>query len=222
MSTFIGNNIHSIRVDYGLTQAQFAEATDLSQTSISSWECGKSIPRLGSAQLIMDAFPDLRMDDIYSQTLGYARRVLRTTSDAPDSHQVPVPLFGSIAAGKPIDMLESDSLYPVPAVLAKRYPRSFFLKVQGESMNRKLPNGCYVLVDPDVADAVDGKVYAVCVGTSEATVKRVRKQEDGIVLQPDSFDPSYEPQVFSDAESNQTLSIIGRVVWFCVPYDFDI
>lgn len=223
MSTFIGNNIHSIRVNYGLTQDQFAKVTGISQTSISAWECGKSIPRISSAELIVDAFSGLEFDDLYSQSLGYARRVLRGTNEGPDSRFLYAPLYGSIAAGKPIDMLETDECHPIPGVLAKRYPGAFYLKVQGESMNRKLPNGCYALVDPQVTEAIDGKVYAVCVGTSEATVKRVRKLSSGIVLEPDSTDPSFTPMVFDDSnELEQTLSIIGRIVWYSLPYDFDI
>ncbi len=223
MSTFIGNNIHSIRVNFGLTQDQFAEVTGISQTSISAWECGKSIPRLTSAQLIMDAFPGLEFDDLYSQSLGYSRRVLRGTNESPDSRFLYAPLYGSIAAGKPIDMLETDECHPIPGVLAKRYPGAFYLRVQGDSMNRKLPNGCYALVDPLVTETIDGKVYAVCVGASEATVKRVRKRNGGIVLEPDSTDPSFTPLVFDDAdECEQTLSVIGQVVWYSIPYDFDI
>ncbi len=223
VSTFIGNNIHSIRVNYGLTQAQLAKLTGISQTSISAWECGKSVPRLKSVKRIVAAFPDLDLDDLYSQSLGYSRRVLRSAAEGSDAHSLCAPLYGSIAAGKPIDMLESDSLHPIPGILAKRYPNAFFLKVQGESMNRKLPNGCYALVDPRVTEAVDGKVYAVCVGSLQATVKRVRMREGSIVLEPDSTDPSFEPQVFDGAdEGQQTLSIIGQVVWYTVPYDFEI
>ncbi len=223
MSTFIGNNIHSIRVNYGLTQDQLAKVTGISQTSISAWECGKSVPRLKSVKRIVAAFPDLDLDDLYSQSLGYSRRVLRNANDDSEGRSLCAPLYGSIAAGKPIDMLESDSLHPIPGILAKRYPQAFYLKVQGESMNRRLPNGCYALVDPRVTEAIDGKVYAVCVGTSEATVKRVRRKEDGIVLEPDSTDPSFIPQVFNSAEEGeQTLSIIGQVVWFTVPFDFEI
>lgn len=224
MSTFIGNNIHSIRVNYGLTQAQLAELTGISQTSISAWECGKSVPRLSSVKQIVDAFPDLELDDLYSQVLGYSRRVLRGTNESPDSRFLYAPLYGSIAAGKPIDMLETDALHPIPGVLAKRYPRAFYLKVQGESMNRRLPNGCFALINSQVAEAIDGKVYAVCVGTSSATVKRVRKRDGAIVLEPDSTDPSFRPQVFEGAgqEGEQELSIIGQVVWYTVPYDFEI
>ena len=66
-------------------------------------------------------------------------------------------------------------------------------------------------------------MYAVSVGSSNATVKRVRKLNNGIALEPDSNDPTYKSQVFDYADGErETLSVIGRVVWFCVPYDYEI
>ena len=100
--------------------------------------------------------------------------------------------------------------------------RAFYLRVKGESMNRVLPNGSYALVCP-TSEVVDGSVYAVSVGSSNATVKRVRKLNNGIALEPDSNDPTYKSQVFDYGDGErETLSVIGRVVWFCVPYDYEI
>lgn len=61
------------------------------------------------------------------------------------------------------------------------------------------------------------------VGASEATVKRVRKLNNGISLVPESNDSTFRPQVFDYSEgNNETLSVIGRVVWFCMPFDYEL
>lgn len=154
--------------------------------------------------------------------LGYARRVLQQAQPDSGSSFGFVPLYGSIAAGAPIEMLQIEEIHPVPNTLLLRYPKAFYLRVKGESMNRVLPNGSYALVCP-TAEVVDGSVYAVSVGSSDATVKRVRKLNNGIALEPDSNDPTYKPQVFDYGDGErETLSVIGRVVWFCVPYDYKI
>lgn len=220
MENYIGDNINAIRGNFGLSQEQLAEIAEVSQTAVSSWECGQNVPRFSNAVKIVEALPGLKMDDIYSQTLGYARRVLRSSKS--DSGQMIgyAPLYGSIAAGVPIEMIKTDDVHPAPNVLLERYPKAFFLKVKGESMNRCLPNGCYALVCP-TSEVIDGSVYAVSVGGSDATVKRVRKLNNGIALQPDSNDPTFKTQVFDYSEgANETLEVIGKVVWFCVPYDF--
>jgi repressor LexA len=90
-------------------------------------------------------------------------------------------------------------------------------------MSRVLPNGCYVLVDPDQREPiVNGRPYALCVNGYDATVKRVRQLANGLELIPDSLDPTYRAQVFdSGVEGTETITIIGRVVWHTFPYDWE-
>ena len=162
------------------------------------------------------------MDDIYSEVLGYARRVLQQPSHESGALFGYAPLYGSIAAGAPLEMLETHEAHPVPLALMERYPKAFYLKVKGESMNKCLPNGSYALVCP-TSEVLDGAIYAVIVGTSEATVKRVRKLNNGISLVPESNDSTFRPQVFDYSEgNNETLSLIGRVVWFCMSFDYEL
>ncbi len=222
MENYIGDNIHAIRGNFGLSQEQLAAIAEVSQTSVSAWECGQTIPRFSNAVKIVESLPSLTMDDVYSQVLGYARRVLQQAHPESGSSFGFVPLYGSIAAGAPIEMLQIEEIHPVPNALLLRYPKAFYLRVKGESMNRVLPNGSYALVCP-TSEVVDGSVYAVSVGSSNATVKRVRKLNNGIALEPDSNDPTYKSQVFDYGDGErETLSVIGRVVWFFVPYDYEI
>lgn len=222
MENYIGDNIHAIRGNFGLSQEQLAAIAEVSQTSVSAWECGQTIPRFSNAVKIVESLPSLTMDDVYSQVLGYARRVLQQAHPESGSSFGFVPLYGSIAAGAPIEMLQIEEIHPVPNAPLLRYPKAFYLRVKGESMNRVLPNGSYALVCP-TSEVVDGSVYAVSVGSSDATVKRVRKLNNGIALEPDSNDPTYKSQVFDYGDGErETLSVIGRVVWFCVPYDYEI
>lgn len=91
-------------------------------------------------------------------------------------------------------------------------------------MNRVLPDGCYALVDPDEAEPIiEYKVYAVCVNGYSATIKRIRLLANGIELIPDSLDPTYRPTVYDYNDPDTvTITIIGRVVWYCIPFDYDI
>lgn len=221
MSNHIGENIRALRVDKGLSQDELATLAGVSQTTVSNWEIGLTAPRAASVNAILEAFPTLTTDDIWSDERGYARKVLRRTAHASESEWVNVPLYGSIAAGKAIEMLPTDDVYAIPRTVHTRHPRAFLLKVVGESMNRCLPNGTYALVDPS-SDVIDGKVYAVCIGSSDATIKRVKRRENDIELAPDSYDPSFISAVFDRASQTETVSIIGRVVWYCLPPNFEL
>ena len=221
MDNFIGNNIYSLRVHFGLSQEELAKGIGVTQATVSAWECGQSTPRKANALKIMAALPGITFDDIMSEDRGFASK--STTESDRKSEQsawIEVPLYGSIAAGRPIEMHQIEDRFVVPQVLTDRYPNAFLLKVVGESMNNLIPNGAYALVNP-TDDAIDGKVYAVAVNGYDATIKRVRHLANGIELVPDSTDPTIRPLVFDYADPEaETVTVIGEVVWYVVPFDF--
>ena len=134
---------------------------------------------------------------------------------------VNVPLYGSIAAGNPLEPIALSESFPIPAQLADQYPHAFLLIVSGESMNRVLPNGCYALINPCTEITRSGDPYAVSVGLQNATIKRVTLLNNGLVLEPDSTDPTFKARIFDFADSNtEPVGIIGRVVWFCSPLNW--
>ena len=147
---------------------------------------------------------------------------LRLKSETAKSEWVEVPVYGSIAAGKPIEMQECDDTFVVPAHLREKYPKAFLLKVVGESMNKVLPNGSYALINP-VSEIPDGKAAAVCINGFGATIKRVRRLANGVELYPDSTDPTIKLTVFDYANPDvETVTVIGEVVWYVVPFDYQI
>lgn len=135
-----------------------------------------------------------------------------------DTKSVLVPVYGSISAGIPIESATADDLFPIPVELHATYPNAFMLRVEGTSMNRVLPDGCFALVNPCSDVAASGEMYAVAVGSETATVKHVRKLANGLELRPDSDDPTHHPLVFDHADENAPeVRIIGRIVWWCPP-----
>ena len=205
----ISENIKRFRTDRDWTQEQLAEKIGVTRSTVTQWETGWSKPRMGAVEKLAAVFGVSASDMI--------------TDRSGSSPFVDVPLYGSIAAGTPIEMNTVDCSHPVPAKMREKYPDAFLLKVEGDSMNRVLPNGCYALVNPCKEVAVDNKPYAVCVNGYNATIKRVRKLNNGFELVPDSNDPTYKPTVFDYGEpGTETITVIGRVVWYCVPFDFEL
>lgn len=137
---------------------------------------------------------------------------------------VSIPLYGAIAAGTPMEMIPVDDFHPIPSRIKEKYPDAFLLRVEGDSMNRVLPNGSYALVAPGRKEPViDNHAYAVCVNGYDATIKRVKKLANGIELIPDSIDPTYKPKVYDyGLEETETITIIGEIVWYTIPFDFQI
>lgn len=193
----------------GLTAAEVGERVGKSAKTIYSWESGQGQPD-ADMLIKLSRLYGMHVSDFYS------------VSDSADSNWVDVPVYGKIAAGTPIEMEEQDGSFVIPAQLHRKYPDAFLLEVRGESMNRVLPNGSYALVNP-TSEVRDGDAYAVCVNGYDATIKRVRRLNNGFELEPDSTDPTYRPTVYDyGEEGTETVTVIGRVVWYVVPFDFEI
>ena len=207
----VGPSIKKLRESHGMTQEQLGKVAGVSSMAVSQWENGRAVPRMGSIQRMADYFKVPK-----STIMGDV-----VTKPDPHASFTDVPLYGAIAAGTPIEMVEVDDYHPVPTEVHSRYPDAFLLKVEGDSMDRVLPNGCYALVDPCDDIDKDGEPYAVCVNGYDATIKRVRKLNNGFELVPDSTDPTYATQTYNYNEPDtKTITVIGRVVYYVLPYDW--
>lgn len=208
-----GYKIAEARIAKGWSQQQLAEKIGTTQQTIQRYESGAR--DLKSSVII-------KLSSALGVTISYLLG-LKDTDDGSvlENQFVDVPLYGSIAAGTPIEMMEVEDTFPVPARMHDAHPEAFLLKVEGESMNRILPNGCYALVDPCETVEENGAPYAVCVNGYDATIKRVRKLNNGFELVPDSTDPTYPVQTYNYNEpGTETITVIGRVVYYVLPFDW--
>lgn len=207
-----------IKEKYG-SIPKFAKAIGLPASSIySSLERGIANTRTELSDTIYRSlnidWETAKLDDNY--------QCLKLKVATPDTNMVDVPLYGAIAAGTPIEMTPVENTQPIPAKVHELHPNAFLLKVEGNSMNRVLPNGSYALIDPCKTVERDEAPYAVCVNGYDATIKRVRKLNNGFQLVPDSTDPTYETKTYNYNEpGTQTITVIGRVVYYVLPFDWE-
>lgn len=206
------NRLKELRGD--LSQAKFAKPLGLSQQNYGNYERGEQ--RINQELLT-------KICKTYKCTTEWLLGLDNVkTFVIPEMQFVEVPLYGSIAAGVPIEMIEVHDIFPIPAKVHEKYPKAFLLEVKGTSMDKVLPDGCYALVNPCDDVDVDNKPYAVCVNGYDATIKRVRRLANGIELAPYSTDPTHKPKVYDyGEEGTEEITIIGRVVYHVLPYDWD-
>lgn len=213
--SFFGDNIARLRAENGLSQRELAAALGISKSTIGAWETKNTLPdwdRLGEVA----SYFGVRTDTLFRQY--YPAR------DEEEFSSSELRVFGRIAAGTPLEMDEGDYGFPCPTYLMKRHPKAFYLRIEGESMNRVLPNGALVLIDPTLREPViNNNVYAVCINGYDATLKRVKQLQNGLELIPDSTDPFYKPTVFDmNDEKTESVTIIGKAVWYTVMFDYEI
>ena len=124
---------------------------------------------------------------------------------------VRIPILGNVAAGIPIEAIqEIIGWEEIPKKLAAG-STCFALRVCGRSMEPRILAGDTVIIrqQPDVDS---GDIAVVLVGGEEATVKRVKKQKDGIILVATNT-TVYEPHFYSNQEiKDLPIQILGKVV----------
>jgi repressor LexA len=115
----------------------------------------------------------------------------------PANDIIELPLHGRIAAGVPIEALESDRTLPVPAALLGPGDH-YALEVSGDSMiEAGILDGDYALVRR-TDTARDGEIVVALVRNEEATLKYLRRENGLIRLDP--ANGAYDPQVYRPDE----------------------
>lgn len=116
------------------------------------------------------------------------------------------PILGKIRAGYGLTAVENIVGYmPTEHV---NYEDCFWLKVEGRSMEPRIFEGDYVLVDKE-AEIENGDIVAVIVDGEDGTVKKYEKQENAIILKP--LNSACETRVFVGKEQEE-IFVVGRVV----------
>lgn len=115
----------------------------------------------------------------------------------PANDVIEIPLHGRIAAGVPIEALESDRTLPVPAALLGPGDH-YALEVSGDSMvEAGILDGDYALVRR-TNTARDGEIVVALVRNEEATLKYLHRENGRIRLDP--ANAAYDPQYFLPGE----------------------
>ncbi len=145
---------------------------------------------------------------------GFAPKVIEgdfrgTLQGAPaptDSAAMPLPMYGRIAAGTPIEALrDHDTFIDVPVSILGR-GEHYALEVDGDSMvDAGIFEGDTVIIERTEA-ADNGTIVVALVDNEEATLKRIRRKSGAIALEP--ANKNYETRIFPP----ERVKIQGRLV----------
>lgn len=127
-------------------------------------------------------------------------------SPQPAAQVVPLPLYGKIAAGTPIEALRDHSrMIDVPSVLLAKGDH-YALEVEGDSMiEAGIFDGDTVIIQRTEA-ADNGTIIVALVDNEEVTLKRLRRRGQSIALEP--ANPAYETRICGPDQ----VKVQGRLV----------
>jgi repressor LexA len=104
-------------------------------------------------------------------------RAIELARQPPGTGAVALPLLGAVAAGRPIEAIETDDTFSVPEAFVRR-DHTFVLRVKGNSMiDDGIWDGDFIVVEGR-AGAENGETVVALVN-GEATVKKFHREKGG-------------------------------------------
>ena len=205
----IGEKIRNARKDSGMTQTELAQKTSLSRSYIGDIEKDRYNPSVATLQAIAKA-TDVPVESLLGGTPP-AAPAQPPAQKATKEQGVRIPVLGRVVAGIPIEAIEEVIDWEeIPQKMAST-GKFFALRVCGHSMEPKILEGDVVIVRQQ-DDVDNGDIAIVLVNGDEATVKRIKKQAEGITLIATNISV-YEPHFYSNQEIRDLpVRVIGKVV----------
>lgn len=199
-----GAKLKKCRKDRSLSQKEFGQKIGVAESTVSLYESNKRFPDADTLKKISALF-EVSLDYL----LGNAPAKAAQPKTA--GRGVRIPVLGRVVAGIPIEAVEEILDYEEITPELAATGEFFVLKIRGHSMEPRMMEGDVVIVRRQ--DDVDsGDVAIVLVNGDEATVKRVKKQEEGITLIATNTSV-YEPHFYSNKEiAELPVRILGKVV----------
>ncbi len=121
------------------------------------------------------------------------------------------PLLGLVKAGYDL-FCDENHIKEIPVSQREYYQGDYFLEVVGDSMT-----GLHIYPGDQVyirkqSDVESSQIAVVLIDQEEATIKRVIKKGDVVILE--SANPAYENRYYTREEvENRKMEIIGRVLF---------
>lgn len=181
MRKALGSAIHELRLRRKITQQQLADHLGVGKATVSRYESGEidlPVHRLTELALLLGV-----------ETSALLRLAeTGNLEDGPPLHGS-VPLISWVQAGDWQDVI--DHLQPGQGERIETSYRAkahtYALRVRGDSMEPKFPEGCIIIVEPEEA-AAPGK-YVVVRDNGEATFKQLIADGGRLYLRP--LNPRY-------------------------------
>lgn len=184
-------------------KADVVRQTGISESTVYDYFNGKTLPSPESIEKLARFFHvDKEQLDPRFATLP------ENVIPIDQSHLIEIPLIGHIACGEPITADQNIEGYITEYFPDSVDPDSIFaLKCEGDSMEPYILDGdiAYIRQQPEVED---GEIAAVLVdGDTKATLKRVKRVGDQVILSPDN--PRFSPIVL---DQDHPGKIIGKMI----------
>ena len=193
----IGDKIKKRREELGLSQDELAKRMGY-----------KSRSSINKIELNLSDVPQKKIIDFakaLDTTIGYLMDDYTSKSKG-----IKIPVLGRVIAGIPIEAIEEIIDYEEISESLAKSGEFFALQIKGDSMEPEMREGDIAIVRKQET-AETGDIAIILVNGDDATVKKVRMLDDGIMLIP--FNPKYTPWAYTAEECESLpVRIVGKVI----------
>lgn len=198
--------LKELRIEKKLNQRELAEKLMIAPSTISMYENGNREPNFEILEQLADFF---NVDLNY--LLGKTDKTTKLIFETENQNQViKIPVLGTVPAGIPISAIEDILDYEDVPQSWSNQGDFFGLRIKGNSMYPKLENGEIVIVKKQ-STADNGDVVIAMVNGDDATCKRYKRMDTGIMLTSDNSE--YSPMFYTNEQvQSLPVTIIGKVV----------
>ena len=200
----ISSNIRSLRKAARLTQEELADKVGVTRTTVTQWETGYTKPRIGTVKKLAEIF-NCQPNDILDEVRTTGSSIYSTTRAT-----VPLTSIGRVHAGELVDEETIEDNVEVPARIFDAHPNAFALTVEGTCMNKVIPEGAHILVDPTVQPH-NGSIVVIENENYQAILRRFYRGSSTLMLSADSYE-QFEDILLD--ENSGSIRLVGTVVWF--------
>lgn len=202
----------------GLKQADIVDRTGINKGALSSYLSGKYKPKQDNTYRLAKA---LNVDEGWLMGYDVPMRPSSTKSNYAIEGKTPQYPFipDAVAAGVPcsIEGMKDLPTIGISDAIMGKYAGNrhiIIMKVNGESMNKVIPNGSFVAVKTDVSveNLRDGDLV-VFGKTHEYSLKHFYDAGEEVIFKPNSTDPRFRDHVY---RKDETITIVGKVVMYMV------
>ena len=209
----LGSHLKQIRENKEISLREVEKLTGIGYAHLSMIENGK---RNVTPALLKNLSKLYNIDyiDLYEKA-GYIdlvekEKIEKNKIDELGNPVVSVPLLGIVKAGYDYMAQENwEGSVDVDKSLIKDGSTYFALKVKGDSMSPVLVEDDIVIIKKQ-DDFENGDIVVAIINGDEATIKKGRKSDNSILLQP--LNTNYEPLIFTyDEMKTIPVTIVGIV-----------
>ncbi|TDX48312.1 LexA family protein [Orenia marismortui] len=206
------NRLRKLRKETGKNIREMANILEVSKTTLSDYETGKTPPKSDFLERAAKQF-NVSVDYILGRT-DIKKQVPDNIIPIDNNDMVKIPIVGEIACGVPVLAEQNVIGYELVNKNTINGGTYFFLQAKGDSMiGARIHEGDLVLIrkQEDIENGEIGAVLIIEGCEAEATLKRVYKSDSQIVLQAENS--KYPPIVKTAKDiSSGNVKVLGKVI----------